>query len=96
MRITLDKAREAAETERSQLMGLIRGLELKLVEQTQNVKEERWTMQQAASTLVSRSAALEREAEYNRKSLDYEREQLKASLQELINLQFSIFFFCTF
>lgn len=77
MRIALDKAREAAETERSQLMGLIRSLELKLVEQTQNVKEERWAMEQAASTLVSRTSALEREAEYNRKSMEYEREQLK-------------------
>lgn len=80
MRMTLDKAREAAETERSQLMGLIRNLELKLIEQTQNVKEERWAMQQAAGTLVSRSAALDREAEYNRKCLDYERDQLKVRI----------------
>lgn len=77
MRLALDKAREAAETERSQLMGLIRNLELKLVDQAQNAKEERWSMQQAAATLVARSAAVDRETQYNRKSLEYEREQLK-------------------
>lgn len=75
--MALDKAREAAESERSQLMGLIRNLELKFIEQTQNTKEERWAMQQAAATLAARTAALDREAEFSRKSLEYEREQIK-------------------
>lgn len=79
MRTTLDKARESAETERAQLMGLISTLEMKLSEQIQNGREERWAMQQAAATLTAKSSALDRETEFLRNSIDREREQLKVS-----------------
>ena len=77
MRATLEKAREIAETERVQLLALIRSLETKLAEQSQNSREESWALRQAAATLTARSAALDREAEFTRASLEREREQLK-------------------
>ncbi|RZC39276.1 fas-binding factor 1, partial [Asbolus verrucosus] len=78
MRATLEKCRESAEKERAELLGLVRSLETKVAEQNQNSREERWAFQQAASTLAARSAALDREAEFNRASIEREREQLKA------------------
>ncbi|KAK4876733.1 hypothetical protein RN001_009239 [Aquatica leii] len=77
MRVTLQKAREQADLERAQLMSLVRNLELKIVEQSQNGKEERWALQQAAAILTARTAAFDREMEFARSALDREREQLK-------------------
>lgn len=77
MRNTLEKCRQAAEQERTQLLNLVRSLENKLAEQSCNAKEDRWALQQASATLTARAAALEREAEFNRKSIEREREQLK-------------------
>lgn len=78
MRNTLEKSREAAESERAQLMGLVRTLEGKLAEQSQNAREERWALQQAAATLTARASALDRESEFNRALLERERKQIKA------------------
>lgn len=77
MRETLEKARETADSERAQLMALVRSLETKLMEQNQNSREDRWTLQQAASILSARTAAFDREIEFTRNSLEREREQLK-------------------
>lgn len=77
MRAALDKVRDTTETERTQLMGLVRTLETQLAEQNQNSREERWALQQAAATLVARTAALDRETEFNRTLLEREREQIK-------------------
>lgn len=79
MRNTLEKCRQSAEEERSQLLTLIRNLETKLSEQASNAREDRWALQQAAATFTSRASALEREAEFNRNSIEREREQLKVS-----------------
>lgn len=76
MRNTLEKCREAAENERSQLLSLIRNLETKLAEQNVNAQEDRWALQQASATLTARSAALEREMEYNKTINERERDQL--------------------
>ena len=46
-------------------------------EQSQNSREESWALRQAAATLTARSAALDREVEFTRASLEREREQLK-------------------
>lgn len=81
MRAALVKAREITETERTQLMGLVRTLETKLAEQNQNSTEERWALQQATATLTARTAALDRETEFNRKLLEREREQIKVVLE---------------
>lgn len=83
MRATLEKCRESAEKERAELLSLVRTLETKIAEQNQNSREERWAFQQAASTLAARSAALDRESEFNRSSIEREREQLK-TLRETI------------
>ncbi|XP_065160889.1 myosin-1 [Atheta coriaria] len=83
MRVTLEKARELADQERAQLMAVVRNLELKLAEHSQNTREERFALQQAASTLAARAAALDREADFNRQSLERERQQLKV-LRETI------------
>ncbi|CAH0546499.1 unnamed protein product [Brassicogethes aeneus] len=77
MRESLEKCRESAELERSQLLGLVKSLEMKIAEQHNVGKEERWALQQASSTLAARSAALEREFEFNKASMEREREQLK-------------------
>lgn len=77
MRNTLEKCRETTETERSQLLALIRSLETKIAEQNVNAQEDRWALQQASATLAARSAALDREVEYNRTINEREREQLK-------------------
>lgn len=82
MRQSLEKVRASTETERSQLLALVRSLEVKLSEQTQAAREERWAMQQAAATLAARSAALDREAEFNRASIEREREQLKVQFRQ--------------
>jgi hypothetical protein len=82
MRTTLEKCREAAEKERAELLGLVRTLETKIAEQNQNGREERWAFQQAASTLAARSAAMDREAEFNRAAIEREREQLKVKIVE--------------
>lgn len=79
MRNTLEKCRQSAEEERSQLLTLIRNLEIKLSEQSCNAREDRWALQQAAATFASRATALEREGEFNRNSIEREREQLKVS-----------------
>ncbi|KAI4471527.1 fas-binding factor 1 [Holotrichia oblita] len=84
MKESLEKVRASAEVERSQLLALVRALETKLTEQTQNAREERWTMQQAAATLAARSAALDRESEFNRASIEREREQLKTLKETLL------------
>lgn len=79
MRNTLEKCRQCAEEERSQLLILVRNLETKLAEQNHNAREDRWTLQQAAATMTAKSNALEREAEFNRSIIEREREQLKVS-----------------
>lgn len=84
MRVTLEKARELADQERAQLMAVVRNLELKLAEHSQNTREERFALQQAASTLAARAAALDREADFNRQSLERERQQLKVQKRHKI------------
>ncbi|KRT86084.1 hypothetical protein AMK59_1062, partial [Oryctes borbonicus] len=84
MRESLEKVRASAEAERTQLLTLVRTLEVKLTEQIQSAREERWAMQQAAATLAARSAALDREAEFNRTCIEREREQLKALKEQLL------------
>lgn len=84
MKQTLEKARESAETERSQLMSLVRTLEMKIVEQNQNAREERWALQQATATLTAKAAALDREADFNRSLLEREREQIKTLKESIL------------
>ncbi|XP_018321776.1 trichohyalin isoform X2 [Agrilus planipennis] len=84
MRETLEKARESNDNERSQLMALVRNLELKLVEQSQNSREDRWAFQQATSSLVAKMAAADREAEFQRAAIEREREQLKTLKENLL------------
>ncbi|XP_044269147.1 fas-binding factor 1 [Tribolium madens] len=84
MRSTLEKCREEAEKERAELLALVRTLETKIAEQNQNAREERWAFQQAASTLAARSAALDREAEFNRTAFEREREQLKTLRESIL------------
>ncbi|CAG9761485.1 unnamed protein product [Ceutorhynchus assimilis] len=84
MRLALDKCREQAEKDRSQLLALIRTLEQKISEQNQNAQEERWAMQQAAATLAARAAAFDREVDFSRASIDREREQLKSFKETLL------------
>lgn len=84
MRNALEKAREAAETERAQLMGLVRTLEMKIVEQNQNSREERWALQQATATLTAKAAALDREADFSRALLEREREQIKTLKESIL------------
>ncbi|KAJ8916900.1 hypothetical protein NQ315_013369 [Exocentrus adspersus] len=84
MRNALEKCREASENERSQLLALVRSLETKIAEQNINTQEDRWALQQASATLVARSAALEREVEYNRTINEREREQLKTLKSSLL------------
>ncbi|EFA00110.2 hypothetical protein TcasGA2_TC002926 [Tribolium castaneum] len=84
MRSTLEKCREEAEKERAELLALVRTLETKISEQNQNAREERWAFQQAASTLAARSAAMDREAEFNRAALEREREQLKTLRESIL------------
>lgn len=94
MKQSLEKVRASAESERSQLLTLVRTLEVKLSEQTQNAREERWAMQQAAATLVARSAALDREAEFNRASIEREREQLKVIILYHFKICYNTYYFC--
>ncbi|XP_045462068.1 inner centromere protein A [Harmonia axyridis] len=84
MRTTLEKCRESAETERTHLLGLVRSLETKIAELNQTTREERWAMQQAVSTLASRSAAFDREMEFSRASIEREREQVKTLKESLL------------
>uniref|UniRef100_A0A1Y1MZU4 Fas-binding factor 1 C-terminal domain-containing protein n=1 Tax=Photinus pyralis TaxID=7054 RepID=A0A1Y1MZU4_PHOPY len=84
MRVALEKARESADAERTELMTLVRNLELKLVEQIQNTKEERWTLKQSASVLMARTAAFDREMEFARSTLEREREQLQTFKEQLL------------
>nr|XP_023014910.1 fas-binding factor 1-like [Leptinotarsa decemlineata] len=84
MRNTLQKCRDSAENERAQLMALVRNLETKIAEQSANAQEDRWALQQAAATLSARATALEREAEFNRNSIEREREQLKTLKESLL------------
>ncbi|XP_060534485.1 fas-binding factor 1 homolog [Cylas formicarius] len=84
MRRTLDKCRETAETERAQLLGLIRGLEGKIAEQSLAAQEERWALRQAAATLAARSSAMDRELEFSRASIERERDQLKTLKETLL------------
>lgn len=80
----MEKARESAETERSQLMALVRTLEMKIVEQNQNAREERWALQQATATLTAKASALDREADFNRSLLEREREQIKTLKESIL------------
>lgn len=84
MKNALEKSRELAENERAQLLSLVRNLELKLAEQNVNAQEDRWALQQASATLMARSKAIEREAEYSRNIVDREREQLKTLKESLL------------
>lgn len=84
MKQTLEKSRQSAETERAQLMGLVRTLEMKIVEQNQNAREERWALQQATATLTAKAAALDREADFNRSLLEREREQIKTLKESIL------------
>lgn len=84
MKATLEKCRESAEKERAELLSLVRTLETKIAEQNQNSREDRWAFQQAASTLAARSAALDRESEFNRSSINREREQLKTLKESIL------------
>ncbi|KAK9887647.1 hypothetical protein WA026_023726 [Henosepilachna vigintioctopunctata] len=84
MRNTLNKCRESAETERTQLLGLVASLETKIAEQNQAGREELWTLKQAMSTLAARSAAFDRETEFSRASIEKEREQLKALKESML------------
>ncbi|CAG9833786.1 unnamed protein product [Diabrotica balteata] len=83
----LQKCRESAENERAHLLSLVRNLELKLAEQSTNAQEDRWALQQASATLIARSKALEREAEYSRNLIEREREQLKTLKESLLTEQ---------
>ncbi|XP_072393608.1 uncharacterized protein twy isoform X2 [Diabrotica undecimpunctata] len=87
MKKTLEKCRESAENERAHLLSLVRNLELKLAEQSTNAQEDRWALQQASATLMARSKALEREAEYSRNLIEREREQLKTLKESLLTEQ---------
>ncbi|XP_057652983.1 fas-binding factor 1-like [Diorhabda carinulata] len=87
MKKCLEKCRESAENERSQLLSLIRNLELKLAEQNTNAQEDRWALQQATATLTARCKAIEREAEYGRNIIEREREQLKTLKETLLGEQ---------
>ncbi|KAG5896351.1 hypothetical protein JTB14_005829 [Gonioctena quinquepunctata] len=84
MRNALQKCRDSAENERAQLLALVRNLEIKLAEQSANAQEDRWALQQASATLTARATALEREAEYNRNSIEREREQVKTLKESLL------------
>ncbi|XP_066249806.1 fas-binding factor 1 [Euwallacea similis] len=84
MRLALEKCREQAETDRSQLISLVKALEQKLAEQSRNCQEERWALQQAAATIAARTAAFERETEFSRSSIEREREQLKTLKESLL------------
>lgn len=83
MRNSLEKCRQTAEEERTQLFVLIRNLETKLAEQNHNTREDRWAFQQASATLVARAAALDREANFSRNMIEREREQLKVRITEI-------------
>ncbi|XP_028134917.1 fas-binding factor 1-like [Diabrotica virgifera virgifera] len=87
MKKTLEKCRESAENERAHLLSLVRNLELKLAEQSTNAQEDRWALQQASATLMARSKALEREAEYSRNLIEREREQLKTLKESFLTEQ---------
>lgn len=87
MRETLSKCREKAENERAQLLGLIRSLEMKLAQQNEGASEDRWALQQAVATVNARSAALDREMDFNRASIEREREQLKVIVIFFVKLR---------
>ncbi|CAG9859178.1 unnamed protein product [Phyllotreta striolata] len=84
MRNALEKSRETAENDRALLLSLVRNLELKLAEQNANAQEDRWALQQASATLIGRTKAIEREAEYNRAIIDREKDQLKTLKETLL------------
>ncbi|XP_076272756.1 uncharacterized protein LOC143204166 [Rhynchophorus ferrugineus] len=84
MRLALEKCREQAEKDRTQLLALVRTLEQKISEQNQNSQEERWALQQTAATLAARAAAFDREVEFSRNSIEREREQLKTFKESLL------------
>ncbi|XP_030766192.1 interaptin-like [Sitophilus oryzae] len=84
MRLSLEKCREQAEKDRSQLLALVRTLEQKISEQDHNAQEERWAMQQAAATLAARAVAFDREVEFSRTSIEREREQLKTLKESIL------------
>ncbi|XP_071050187.1 fas-binding factor 1 homolog [Onthophagus taurus] len=87
MKEALEKSRESTELERSQLLALIRNLEIKIAEQSQNEREERWALQQATAIFTARSKALDRETEYNRTALEREREEIKTLKDTLLGEQ---------
>lgn len=77
MKESLEKQRLASDNERAQLIALVRTLETRLVEQTQAAREEQWTLQQATATIAARALAMDREVEYIKNNLEFERQQLK-------------------
>lgn len=84
MRLSLEKCREQADKDRSQLLGLVRTLEQKIAEQNRNAQEERWALQQTAATVAARSAAFDREIQFSRAGLEREREQLETLKKALL------------
>ncbi|KAH0998618.1 putative leucine-rich repeat-containing protein DDB_G0290503 [Dendroctonus ponderosae] len=84
MREALERSREQAEKDRSTLFALVRTLEQKISEQNHNAQEERWALQQAASTLAARSSAFDRETEFSRASIEREREQIKTLKEAML------------
>lgn len=77
MQSSLEKQRAASDNERAQLLTLVKTLEIRLAEQTQAAREERWTLQQATATLAARSLAFDREMEFAKTNLQREREHIK-------------------
>lgn len=77
MQESLEKQKIVSDNERAQLLALIKTLEIRLVEQTQAAREERWTLQQATSTMTVRAIAMDKEIDYLKNNLECEREQLK-------------------
>lgn len=77
MQESLEKQKIASDNERAQLLALIKTLEIRLVEQTQAARDERWSLQQATAIMSARAVAMDREIEYLKKNFEHEREQLK-------------------
>ncbi|GLV46583.1 twitchy [Carabus blaptoides fortunei] len=84
MQSSLEKQRTVNDNERAQLLSLVKTLEIRLAEQTQAAREERWTMQQATATLAARSLAFDREIEFAKINLEREREHIKVLKQTML------------
>lgn len=79
MQASLEKQRSATENERAQLLALVKTLEGRLMEQTQAAREERWALQQATAAMAARALAMDKEIEFLKNNLEFEREQLKVN-----------------